>query len=115
MGESKLERNEIFFMTVMVAQESGTSASRTLYNMRKVASGSPILLFDRHHPSVPTCAQPVPSRAAAVKDGPSSGHAPAARSVLDGREHGGTRGRVGSRSTSIRPSKNAHANAIKER
>src|ERR1700694_4779087 len=74
MGESKLERNEIFFMTVMVAQESGTSASRTLYNMREVASGSPILLFDRHHPSAPTCAQPVPSRTAAVKDGPSSGH-----------------------------------------
>jgi len=33
-----------------------------------------ILLFDRRHPSVPTCAQPVPARAAAVKDGPSSGH-----------------------------------------
>jgi hypothetical protein len=34
--------------------------------------------------------------------------APAARSVLDGREHGGTLGRVGSRSTPIRPSKSAH-------
>jgi LA2681-like HEPN len=34
--------------------------------------------------------------------------APAARSVLDGREHGGTLGRVGNRSTPIRPSKNVH-------
>jgi len=34
--------------------------------------------------------------------------APAARSVLDGREHGGTLGRVGNRSTPIRPSKSAH-------
>jgi hypothetical protein len=33
-----------------------------------------ILLFDRRHPSVPTCARPVPARAAAVKDGPASGH-----------------------------------------
>jgi putative ABC transport system substrate-binding protein len=33
--------------------------------------------------------------------------APAARSVLDGREHGGTLGRVGNRSTPIRPSKSA--------
>src|SRR5271154_856346 len=31
--------------------------------------------------------------------------APAARSVLDGREHGGTLSRVGNRSTPIRPSK----------
>jgi hypothetical protein len=38
----------------------------------------PILLFDRHHPSVPTCTLEVPARAAAVKDGPSSGHARAA-------------------------------------
>ena len=27
-----------------------------------------ILLFDRHHPSAPTCTQPGPSRTAAVKD-----------------------------------------------
>ena len=33
-----------------------------------------ILLFDRRHPSVPTCARDMPARAAAVKDGPSSGH-----------------------------------------
>jgi hypothetical protein len=33
-----------------------------------------ILLFDRRHPSIPTCARHVPARAAAVKDGPSSGH-----------------------------------------
>jgi len=33
-----------------------------------------ILLFDRHHPSIPTYALHVPARAAAVKDGPSSGH-----------------------------------------
>src|SRR5258705_8628318 len=38
------------------------------------SSARPILLFDRHHPSVPTCAQSVPPRAAAVKDGPSSGN-----------------------------------------
>jgi len=61
-------------MTVMVAERIGTSASRILYTVREAVSGSPILLFDRHHPSVPTCAQSVPSRAAAVKDGPSSGH-----------------------------------------
>src|SRR5258708_742793 len=73
-GRSKIERNEIFFMTVMAAERIGTSASRTLYSVREAVLGSPILLFDRHHPSVPTCAQSVPSRAAAVKDGPSSGH-----------------------------------------
>jgi hypothetical protein len=33
-----------------------------------------ILLFDRHHPSVQTYARHEPARAAAVKDGPSSGH-----------------------------------------
>src|SRR6266404_9028512 len=73
-GRSKIERNEIFFMTVMAAERIGTSASRTLYSVREAVLGSPILLFDRHHPSVPTCTQSVPSRAAAVKDGPSSGH-----------------------------------------
>src|ERR1700681_3220645 len=72
-GRSKIERNEIVFMTVMVAERIGTSPSRILYTVREAVSGSPILLFDRHHPSVPTCAQSVPSRAAAVKDGPSSG------------------------------------------
>ena len=35
---------------------------------------SPILLFDRRHPSVPTCVRDMPARAAAVKEGPSSGH-----------------------------------------
>ena len=54
-----------------------------------------ILLFDRRHPSVPTCARDMPARAAAVKDGPSSATAPAARSVLDGREHDGRLDRVG--------------------
>ena len=34
----------------------------------------PILLFDRHHPSAPTCTRDTPTRAAAVKDGPPSGH-----------------------------------------
>jgi hypothetical protein len=34
---------------------------------------SPILLFDRHHPSIPTCTRYLPARAAAVKDAP-SGH-----------------------------------------
>jgi hypothetical protein len=33
-----------------------------------------ILLFDRHHPSIPTCTRHAPTRAAAVKDGPPSGH-----------------------------------------
>ena len=61
-------------MTVMAAERIGTSASRTLYSVREAVLGSPILLFDRHRPSVPTCTQSVPSRAAAVKDGPSSGH-----------------------------------------
>jgi len=32
-----------------------------------------ILLFDRHHPSVPTCTRDLPARAAAVKDGPAFG------------------------------------------
>ncbi len=44
-------------MTVMVAERIGASASRILYTVREVVSGSPILLFDRHHPSAPTCAQ----------------------------------------------------------
>src|SRR6476661_102935 len=34
----------------------------------------PIHLFDWHHPSVPTCTRDMPTRAAAVKDGPPSGH-----------------------------------------
>ena len=33
-----------------------------------------ILLFDWHHPSAPTCTRDLPARAAAVKDGPPSGH-----------------------------------------
>jgi hypothetical protein len=37
----------------------------------------------------------MPARATAVKDGPSSGHRAAARSVLDGREHDGRLHRVG--------------------
>jgi len=37
-------------------------------------SSRPILWFDRHHPSAPTCTRLVPARAVAVKDGPSSGH-----------------------------------------
>ena len=49
----------------------------------------PILLFDRHHPSVPTCTRDMPARAVAVKDGPLRATALAARSVLDGREHAG--------------------------
>src|SRR6266849_6041177 len=39
--------------------------------------------------------------------------APAARSVLDGREHGGTPVASGNRSTPIRPSKSAHASPSK--
>jgi hypothetical protein len=54
-----------------------------------------ILLFDRHHPSIPTCTRHAPARAAAVKDGPSRATAPAARSVLDGREHDGILDQVG--------------------
>jgi hypothetical protein len=46
----------------------------------------PIHLFDRDHPSVPTCARAWPSRAAAVKDGALQRHR---RLVLDRREHGG--------------------------
>jgi hypothetical protein len=49
-----------------------------------------ILLFDWDHPSVPTCTRYLASRAAAVKDEPLfAATATAARSVLDGREHGG--------------------------
>src|SRR5258707_9058258 len=33
-GRSKIERNEIFFMTVMVAERIGASASRILYTVR---------------------------------------------------------------------------------
>lgn len=55
-----------------------------------------ILLFDWNHPSVPTCTRCLPSRAAAVKDEPVfPATASAARSVLDGREHGGMLARVG--------------------
>jgi hypothetical protein len=50
---------------------------------------SPIHLFDRDHPSVPTCACAWPSRAAAVKDGALQRHR---RLVLDRREHGGMLG-----------------------
>src|SRR5882757_1892485 len=54
------------------------------------AVSSSILLFDWDHPSVPTCTRCLPSRAAAVKDEPLfAATASAARSVLDGREHGG--------------------------
>ena len=54
-----------------------------------------ILLFDRHHPSVPTCTRDMLARAAAVKDGRLRATALAARSVLDGCEHDGMIERVG--------------------
>ena len=55
-----------------------------------------ILLFDWDHPSVPTCTRCLPSRTAEVKDEPLfAATARAARSVLDGREHGGMLERSG--------------------
>ena len=60
---------------------------------RPVSFGQ-ILLFDRRHPSAPTYTRDLPARAAAVKDGPSSG-SPRQRRVLDGREHDGMIERVG--------------------
>jgi hypothetical protein len=64
-----------------VAEEVVGSPSRcrpTVYHVEMPAPpgsrSSPILLFDRRHPSAPTCARHVPTRAAAVKDGTSSGH-----------------------------------------
>src|SRR4051812_32202066 len=51
-----------------------TSASGILYSVREAEVGSRILLFDRDHPSVPTCTRDLPARTAAVKDGPPSGH-----------------------------------------
>jgi len=50
------------------------SASGSLYSVREAEVGSRILLFDWDHPSVPTCTRDMPTRAAAVKDGPPSGH-----------------------------------------
>jgi hypothetical protein len=68
----------------------------------------------RSHSSIPTCAKFQPPRAAAVKDGPVFGAtAPAARSVLDGREHDGSLDRVGDLPIApIKPSlKKAHKRA----
>jgi|SRR6516225_12420652 hypothetical protein len=45
-----------------------------LAQYRGSAFFGPILLFDRYHPSAPTCTRDTPTRAAAVKDGPPSGH-----------------------------------------
>src|ERR1700682_3648998 len=85
----------MFFMTVMAAERIGTSASRIPYSVREAVSGSPILLFDRHHPSVPTCAQQCRRAQRRSRMARLRATASAARSVLDGREHGGMLGRVG--------------------
>jgi hypothetical protein len=81
-------------MTTQQWPDRPATASRSLYSAPEAVAGSPakrflrgiradrntdraarpIPQFDRHHPSVPTCTPPVPARAAAVKDGPSSGH-----------------------------------------
>ena len=55
--------------------------------------GRDLIAGDRFRPDLR--ARHAGARAAAVKDGPSSATAPAARSVLDGREHDGRLDRVG--------------------
>src|SRR5258708_36886692 len=101
-------------MTVMAAERIGTSASRTLYSVREAVLGSPILLFDRHHPSVPTCTQSVPSRAAAVKDGPVFGPPLQRRAASLTAASTAARSVVwGNRYTPIQPSKSAHARPSK--
>jgi hypothetical protein len=58
-------------------QHAGSGKSLTRTRPMSAPGTAPlqsILLFDRYHPSAPTCARLVPARAVAVKDGPSSGH-----------------------------------------
>ena len=112
-GRSKIERNEIFFMTVMVADRTGTSASRILTacgkRYREVPSFCSIGTILPSRPAHNQCRRAQRrSRMARLR-----ATASAARSVLDGREHGGTLGRVGIRSTPIQPSKSAHARPSK--
>src|ERR1700736_5315685 len=79
-GRSKIEQNEIFFMTAMVAGESGTSASQTLYSGRErelslairrlsILWFGPCGAFFR-----PGRLIQKPARAAAVKDGRHRNH-----------------------------------------
>jgi hypothetical protein len=105
---SRLERNEIIFTTVMVAQELGHF--RFPNPIQRAGSGigkSPSFCsIGTILPSRPVHSQ---CRRAQRRSGWARlrGHRAAARSVLDGREHGGTLGRVGDRSTSFRPSRSA--------
>src|SRR5216684_6583977 len=94
-GRSKIERNEIVFMTVMAAERIGTSASRTLYSVREryweVPSFCSIGTILPSRPAHNQCRRAQRrSRMARLR-----ATASAARSVLDGREHGGTLSRVG--------------------
>jgi len=83
-SHSTLERVAWVLLIVAGAVQSyGGSISLTASSWNRVGdfgrfsrpvSCGPILLFDRHHPSAPTYTRDLPARAAAVKDGPSSGH-----------------------------------------
>jgi hypothetical protein len=72
-------------------EAAGASCLLAVRNEQREAPGEmltlcPIHLFDRDHPSAPTCVRSSPSCRAAVKDGALQRHR---RLVLDGSEHGG--------------------------
>jgi hypothetical protein len=96
----------------MVGKNSATSASRTLYNVPEAEVGSsaaPRRLVPSFC-SIDTILPPRPAHSQCRRAQRRSrmarlrATALAARSVLDGREHGGTLGCVGSRSTPVQPS-----------
>src|SRR5438445_11193077 len=81
---------------VLVAHQLSASGGVELTSRQRLERRSPaslrsVSLFDlRGRFSVPTCRGPVTPSAAAVKDGPLGPPPAAARSVLDGGEHGVT-------------------------
>src|SRR5215471_16875891 len=79
-------------------------------------SSRPILLFDRRHPSIPTCAVLRADARSGSQGWPVFGPPLlAARSVLDGREHDGMLGRVGSRSSNSPLSKRENRRTSKNK
>ena len=94
-GRRKIEQNEIFFMTVMVPKESALPLPESYTPRgkwyREVPSFCSIDTILPPRPAHSQCRRAQRrSRMARLR-----ATAPAARSVLDGREHGGTLGRVG--------------------
>jgi hypothetical protein len=108
-----MEQNEIFRMTAMVAEESALPLPETYTacgkRHREVSSFCSIGTILPSRPARATCRRAQRrSRMARLR-----ATAPAARSVLDGREHDGMLDRVGEPSRPIQQSESAHKRSSK--